>query len=179
MPLVFMGSFLPPKGMIRDQEIENRYELTPYDLRRAISSLYRRYESVAVSPVPPSRVLPGVRAKSSQMDLPRPSAFNEPSIWYAAGYVVSFSSVESGRVMWVRTGSEAPQEAIGQRTRCDVDGAHGWLVLIVTGRGPWNRLPLAERCSGLYTAHPPIPGRTHGPTNPRRTVSLPDRGGLP
>lgn len=79
-----MGSFLPPRGMIRDQAIEKRYALMPYCFRSAMSSLHSRYESVATSPFLPSSVFPGVLEKSSQMDLPRPSTSTDPSIWKLA-----------------------------------------------------------------------------------------------
>src|SRR5207302_8810536 len=38
---------------------------------------------MATSPVVPSWILPGVWAKVSQMDGPRPSSWTAPSIWYA------------------------------------------------------------------------------------------------
>lgn len=81
MPLGLMGSSRPPRGIIRDQEIEKRYDLTPYLTRRATSSFQSLYESVATSPFRPSRVLPGWLENSSQIDLPLPSTSVDPSIW--------------------------------------------------------------------------------------------------
>ena len=49
-----------------------------------MSSRQRWYESQATSPVSPFFTLPGVWAKRSQIDSPRPSSFVAPSIWYEA-----------------------------------------------------------------------------------------------
>lgn len=67
--------------MILLHENENLYAVTPYCFSSATSSFHRRYESVAMSPVSPRLVVPGVCEKVSQMDGRRPSAAGEPSIW--------------------------------------------------------------------------------------------------
>lgn len=80
-----MGSSRPPRGITRDQEIENRYDLIPYFASSSRSSFHSLYESVATSPFRPSNVFPGCLAKSSQIDFPRPPTAAEPSIWKLAG----------------------------------------------------------------------------------------------
>lgn len=88
MPLELTGSSRPPRGIIRGQERENRYALTPYSFSNAMSSRQRLYESVATSPFLPSSILPGVRLNASQMEGPLPSASVEPSIWKAAAQAI-------------------------------------------------------------------------------------------
>lgn len=69
-----------PSGWMRGQLSEKRYAPKPREWTSATSSGKRRYESVAMSPVLPSAILPGRWVKVSQIDGPLPSASGDPSI---------------------------------------------------------------------------------------------------